>query len=163
MIDLMDTERVRGKTWTLVFGLTLLFVTFGLAYAYVIPRLGCELISRSASLEFRACASEPTEGWPPMTLPDGAVRYVSPEAAWNVAHFSAFQHVFHASPPEVFLLMSDAGRQQYHEPMEAFVVMLHDKPIAEVNSDEWTPSQVSLHLKGVSDPDANEVLARLTE
>ncbi|MEZ6130754.1 MAG: hypothetical protein R3C59_18875 [Planctomycetaceae bacterium] len=159
----METESEPGKTWTLVFGLTLLLVTFGLAYAYVLPRLGCELISRTASLEFHPSATAPTDGWSPMTLPNGSVRHVSPETAWGVDEFSAFQHVFSDSPRQVVLLLSDAGRQREQNSDATFVVILHDQPIAEVRSEDWTATQVTLRLEGMSAADANEAMARLTE
>jgi hypothetical protein len=158
----------RGRASTLIVWLALLVLVYSLTYIYVLPRLGQELVSATTSLQFRASSAEPQSGWPELAVPDGTKRNVNPEADFSAVHFSGFRHVFQARPPQVILLLSEEGARhrwnlQQQNPEQHYVIMLNSRPIAEIAPDQWTATQVTVTLTGLSSSQTNEVLARLTE
>ncbi len=163
-----DELSPRGSAWTLIAGFAVFGAILLSVYMYVFPRLGQEPISATAALEFRESSKKPREMWDEMILPNGETRYVSNKIALNAADFRAFQSRYNSQPPEILLILSDVGLGHLHEfntrhTDSTFVVRLHGKVLAEVTSNQWSESNVTMLLRGMSDADGNEVLARLTE
>lgn len=163
-----QTKSPRGTAWTLITGVAVFVAILATVYAYVIPRLGHELVSATASLEFRESAAAPRAAWSKMTMPDGSTRFVSDDIALAARDFQSFKNDYKSNPPEIILILSAAGRNhlQAFSPqadVRTFVVMLKRKPLTEVGAAAWSDTEVKLSLRGMSNSDANEVLARLTE
>ena len=162
------TKSPRGAAWTLIAGVAVFVAILATVYTYVIPRLGHELVSATASLEFRESAAESRDAWSKMKLPDGTTRCVSDHITLTARDFQSFKNDYKSDPPEIILILSAAGRgqlQNFRSQTDfcAFVVMLHGKPLTEVAPAAWSDTEVKLSLRGMSASDANEVLARLTE
>ena len=103
-----------------------------------------------------------------MLLPNRETRWVSDTITLRAADFEAFKNRYDSQPPEIVLILSNAGLRRLHQIRtkqadSTFVVMLHGKGLAEVTSEQWDDTQVTLLLRGMSTADGNEVLARLTE
>jgi hypothetical protein len=167
-IDADQTKRPRGAAWTLIAGIAVMVAILATVYTYVIPRLGHELVTASASLEFRESSAESRENWSRMTMPDGTTRFVSDHATFTARDFQSFKNDYKSDPPEIILILSAAGQSQLQvlrspTSFTTFVVMLHGKPLTEVAPEDWSDTEVQLSLRGMSTSDANEVLARLTE
>jgi len=163
-----QTKSPRGTAWTLITGVAVFVAILATVYAYVIPRLGHELVSATASLEFRESAAEPRAASSRLTLPDGSIRFVSDDITFTAQDFQSFRNDYKSNPPEIILILSTAGQSQMQgfraqTDVRTFVVMLHGKPLAEVGPAAWSDTEVKLSLRGMSNSDANEVLARLTE
>lgn len=167
-IDADQTRSPRGAAWTLIAGIAVMVAILATVYTYVFPRLGHELVSATASIEFRESAAESRDGWSKMTLPDGTTRFVSDHATFTARDFQSFKNDYKSDPPEIILILSTTGQSQLQvlrspTSFTTFVVMLHGKPLTEVGSEDWSDTEVKLLLLGMSTSDANEVLARLTE
>jgi hypothetical protein len=163
-----QTNLPRGTAWTLTTGVAVFIAILATVYTYVIPRLGQELVSTTASLEFRESTAEPRDAWPKTKLPDGTTRFVSGHSTFRARDFKSFKNDYKSDPPEIILILSAAGRSRLqnfrsHRGFSTFVVMLHGKPLTEVAPAAWSDTDVKLSLRGMSTSDANEVLARLTE
>ncbi len=163
-----QTKSPRGTTWTLITGVAVFVAILATVYAYVIPRLGHELVSTTASLEFRESTAEPPAAWSKMILPDGSTRFVSDDITLTARDFQSFTNDYKSNPPEIILILSATGRSQAQvfrsqTRVRTFVVMLHGKPLTEVAPAAWSDTDVKLSLRGMSKSDVNEVLARLTE
>jgi hypothetical protein len=74
-----QTKSPRGAAWTLIAGVAVFVAILATVYTYVIPRLGHELVSATASLEFRESAAESRDAWSKMTMPDGLTRFEATE------------------------------------------------------------------------------------
>ncbi len=167
-IDADQTKSPRGAAWTLIAGIAVMVAILATVYTYVFPRLGHELVSATASIEFRESAAESRDGWSKMKLPDGTTRFVSDHAIFTAPDFQSFKNDYKSDPPEIILILSAAGQSQLQvlsspTSFTTFVVMLHGKPLTEVVPEDWSDTEVQLTLRGMSTSDANEVLARLTE
>ena len=152
----------------MIAGVAVFVAILATVYAYVIPRLGHELVSATASLEFRESAAESQVAWSKMTLPDQSKRFVSNDITLTAGDFQSFKNDYKSNPPEIILILSAAGRSQLQAfrsqaDVRTFVVMLKGKPLTEVAPAAWSDTEVKLSLRGMSTSDANEVLARLTE
>lgn len=161
-------QPARGAAWTLIGGLAVFVAILLSVYGYVFPRIGQKPVSATATLEFRESSAEPHDAWSEMTLPDRTTRFVSKNIVLTARDFQAFRNRRNAEPPEITLILSVAGRNnvqklKQHPEFSTFVVMLHGKPLAEVSPTQWTETQTTLLLKGMSNADAHEVMARLTE
>lgn len=158
----------RGKAWTLIGGIAVFVAILISVYGYVIPRIGQEPVSATATLEFRESSEEPHDAWSEVTLPDRTTRFVSESVTLTARDFQAFRSRRDSDPPEITLILSAAGRSRMQnlklQPISSsFVVMLHEKTLTEVEPSQWTETHTTLLLKGMSNADANEVMARLTE
>ena len=167
-IDADQTESPRGAAWTLIAGIAVMVAILATVYTYVIPRLGHELVTASASLEFRESSAESRDAWSKMTMPDGSIRFVSDDITLTALDFQSFNNDYKSDPPEIILILSIAGQSQLQvlrsqTDFPTFVVMLHGKPLTEVAPEDWSYTEAKLTLRGMSTSDANEVLARLTE
>ena len=163
-----QTKSPRGTAWTLITGVAVFVAILATVYTYVIPRLGHELVSATASLEFRESSAEPRADWSKMTMPDGTTRFVSDDITLTARDFQSFRNDYKSDPPEIILILSATGQSQTQRfrsqtDVRTFVVMLHGKPLTEVDPAAWSDTEVKLSLRGMSNSDANEVLARLTE
>ena len=163
-----QTKSPRGTASTLITGIAVFVAILATVYTYVIPRLGHELVSATASLEFRESAAEPRAAWSKMTLPDGSTRFVSEDISLTARDFQSFRNDNKSNPPAIILILSATGRSQlqvFRSQTDArtFIVTLHGKPLTEVGPAAWSDTEVKLSLRGMSNSDANEVLARLTE
>ena len=163
-----QTKSPRGTAWTLITGVAVFVAILATVYSYVIPRLGHELVSATASLEFRESAAEPRDAWSKLTLPDGSIRFVSDDITLTARDFQSFRNDYKSDPPEIILILSATGQSHVlvfrsQTDVRTFVVMLHGKPLTEVDPAAWSDTEVKLSLRGMSNSDANEVLARLTE
>jgi hypothetical protein len=158
----------RGTPWTLIGGIAVFIVILLSVYGYVFPRIGQEPVSATATLEFRESSSEPHDTWSEMTLPDRTTRFVSGSVTLTARDFQAFRSRRNSEPPEITLILSATGRSQLQKlkrqpKVMTFFVMLHGKALTEVVPAQWTETQTTLLLKGMSNADANDVMARLTE
>ncbi|MBC7967016.1 MAG: hypothetical protein H7Z17_13945 [Fuerstia sp.] len=161
-------QPARGAAWTLIGGIAVFVAILLSVYGYVIPRIGQEPISATATLEFRESSAEPHDAWSEMTLPDRTMRFVSQSVTLKARDFQAFRNRRNAEPPEITLILSAAGRSHVQKlkqqpKFSTFVVMLHGKALTEVSPTQWAETQTTLLLKGMSHADAHEVMARLTE
>ena len=152
----------------LIAGIAVMVAILATVYTYVIPRLGHELVSATATLEFRESSPESRENWSSMTMPDGTTRFVSDHSTFTARDFQSFKNDYKSDPPEIILILSTGGQSQLQvlrsqTSFTTFVVMLHGKPLTEVAPEDWSDTEVKLTLRGMSTSDANEVLARLTE
>ena len=103
-----------------------------------------------------------------MTLPDRTTRFVSESVTLTARDFQAFRNRRDSEPPEITLILSATVRSRLQKlklqpKFMAFVVTLHGRALTEVVPAQWTETQTTLVLKGMSNADANEVMARLTE
>jgi hypothetical protein len=167
-IDADQTKSPRGAAWTLIAGIAVMVAILATVYTYVFTRLGHELVTASASLEFRESSEEPRAAWSKQTLPEGSTRYVSDHITLMAQDFQSFKHDYKSDPPEIILILSAAGRSELQgfrtqANFRSFVVILHGKPLTEVAPEDWSDTEVKLSLRGMSASDTNEVLARLTE
>lgn len=158
----------RGTAWTLIGGILVFIAILISVYGYVLPRVGQEPVSATATLEFRESSAERHDAWSEMTLPDRSIRFVSGNVTLTADDFQAFRSRRDSEPPEITLILSDTGRSQIqklklHPKSITFVVMLHGRALTEVVPAQWTETQTTLLLRGMSNADANEVMARLTE
>jgi hypothetical protein len=163
-----QTKSLRGTAWTLIAGVAVFVAILATVYTYVFPRLGHELVSGTASLEFRESTYEPRAAWSRLTMPDGSTRYVSDHITLTARDFQSFRNDYKSDPPEIILILSAAGRRQLQSfrsqaDFHSFVVILHGKPLTQVSPEDWSDTEVKLSLRGMSASDTNEVLARLTE
>ena len=158
----------RGAAWTLIGGLAVFVAILLSVYGYVFPRIGQEPVSATATLEFRESSAEPHDVWSEMTLPDRTTRFVSGSVTLTARDFQAFRSPRNSEPPEITLILSAAGRSQIRKlklqpEFSTFVAVLHGKALTEVVPAQWTETQTTLLLHGMTNADANEVMARLTE
>lgn len=163
-----QTKSPRGAAWNLIAGVAVFVAILATVYTYVIPRLGHELVSATASPEFRESAAESRDAWSKMTMSDGLTRFVSDHITSTARDFQSFKNDYTSDPPEIILIFSAAGRSQLRDfrsqtDFSTFVVMLHGKPLTEVAPAAWSDTEVKLSLRGMPTSDTNEVLVRLTE
>jgi hypothetical protein len=171
MESLVSTDQpqpARGAAWTLIGGIAVFVVILLSVYGYVFPRIGQEPVSATATLEFRESSTEPHDAWSEIILPDRTTRFVSASVTLTARDFQAFRNRRNSEPPEITLILSATGRSQMQKlklqpQFFTFVVMLHGKALTEVVPAQWTDTQATLLLNGMSNADANEVMARLTE
>lgn len=158
----------RGSTWTVIGGIAVFGAILLSVCLYIFPRLGQEPVSATAALEFRQASAEPRSNWDKITLPDGETCFLSTDVTLSASDFRAFQYRPNSQPPEIVLLLSSSGVKQLErirtgQGLGSFVVLLHHNAVAEVTSNQWNDGEVTLLLRGMSNADCNEVLARLTE
>ena len=125
-----ERKSPRGTAWTLIAGVAVFVAILAMVYTYVFPRLGHELVSATASLEFRESADEPRAAWYKRTLPDGLTRFVADHITLTARDFQSFKNDYKSDPPEIILILSAAGRRQLqsfrsHADFHSFVVILH--------------------------------------
>ncbi len=158
----------RGRWWTLAVFLLVFIGVFVGNYRYVFPRFGQEPVSPTSSLRFHEVLSKPDAGSIEVTLPDEIKRFIEPTSILEAPHFSAFRCDHKSGPPEVVLLLSEAGVATMESlsrrpEVREIVAIINDRPIAVVAFPRESVTHLKLVLRGLSKGDANEVLARLTE
>ncbi|APZ90999.1 hypothetical protein [Fuerstiella marisgermanici] len=166
--DQQESAPPRGRWWTLAIFLLLFLGVFVGNYRYVFPRFGQEPVSPTSSLRLHEVLSRPDAERVEVTLPDRAKRFIAPSAILEAQHFSAFRCDHKSGPTEVVLLLSEAGLAKIESltrrpKVREIVAVINDRPIAVVAFPIEGETQLKLVLRGLSQGDANEVLARLTE
>ena len=97
----------------------------------------------------------------PMNSPTAADQTKSPRGtAWTLITGVA---VFVAILATVYSYVIPRLGYELVSATGTFVVLLHGKLLTEVGPSAWSDTEVKLSLRGMSNFDANEVLARLTE
>ena len=164
------TRAARGATWTLIGGIAVLIASLSTVYAYVFPRFSGELVSTTATLEVRVAHQKPNGNDAPMNLPDDSNWYVSEKTIMTAGDFSKFSCVQDENGvPQLVLRLSRGGQKQLRllkktgNRSDFLAIFIHQKLIACVARDEWSPEGVRAALTGLSPSDTNEIFARLTE
>jgi hypothetical protein len=166
---------VRGSLWTVVAAIGVFAAILATIYAYVLPRLGGETIPESAPLEIRtAMQSEAGVSMDEysvlMKAPDGTVWAVGSETLFGAEGFVRFRGTpaLGTSDPRLALVLSAKG-QSHVEALrtqhanQVLAVIVNDTLIGTFPVSQVALDAVDLSLDGMSDADANELFARLTQ
>jgi hypothetical protein len=164
-----------GSLWTLVAAMGVFAAILAAVYSYVLPRLSGETIPASAPLEIRT-AVQLEAGVPVhehsvmMKTPNGQTWAVGREALIGPEGFVRFRGTPASATavPRLVLTLSEKGRSKVDalraENAEQILAVVVNEtltgtfPVSQVTSDAF-----ELSLDGMSDSDANEVFARLTQ
>lgn len=159
----------RGAAWTLIAAIIVFLAILGTIYNYVLPRLWGETIPDTVRLVVREAWQDSAGGTTKMSAPDGSVWYLGATELLSTGHFSRFRGTPAANePPRLTFRLSAAGQSEVAPIMSNSAgrftaILVHDRLIACVPASQWTADGLSLTLQGMTNQDANEIFARLTE
>jgi len=164
-----------GSLWTLVAAMGVFAAILASIYVYVLPRLAGETIPVSAPLEIRT-AVLPEAGASLdkqsvlMKAPDGRVWAVGREMLIGADGFIRFRGTpaSATADPRLVLTLSAKGRSevqalQAQNAKQVLAVIVNDTLIGTLSISQVGSDAFELSLKGLSDSDANELFARLTQ
>jgi hypothetical protein len=164
-----------GSLWTLVAAMGVFAAILAAVYSYVLPRLSGETIPASAPLEIRTAvlleAGTSVDGHSVlMKAPDGSAWAVGLETLIGAEGFVRFRGTpaSATSVPRLVLTLSEKGRSEVEalraqNAGQVLAVIVNDALIGTLPVSQVASEAFELSLDGMSDSDANELFARLTQ
>jgi hypothetical protein len=164
-----------GSFWTLAAAMGVFAAILAAVYSYVLPRLGGETIPASAPIEIRTAVQSKADASADehsvlMKAPDGSIWVVGRDALIGAEGFVRFR----GTPalvdafPRLMLTLSAKGRSEVdglrsQNDKQFLAMIVNDTLIGALPVSQMASDAFELSLDGMSDSDANELFARLTQ
>jgi hypothetical protein len=163
----------RGSLWSLIAGLLLFAAIVASVWYYIYPRLSGEIISGTARVAVYAAGDAPRDNWRPITVLTGHKLYIAAEPLLTTEQLTTFRgsYAVDASGKPVPLLelrLSASGAallNQYltEHPKTQLAVLINERPMAAAGQQSPDADKITFELTNVSEADAEDAFARLTQ